>query len=131
MDLYPWQKHMLSGIAKGELKVISMARNTGKSHFSAAALKRLMDDLYKEHPVTDLIVSTGTILGAKYHTVQPIGGSWTSMVAWCKDTFGDPAEIWEAHNFLWPDCGRWYEKDRTFWFRTQKDLDWFILRWRS
>lgn len=136
MDLQPWQKKILvdiesGGLKPGEMNVMMAGRNVGKSHFSAQAFKRLWDDIYKERPIEDLIQSEGKVFGARYYCVEPVGGNWSSMSAWCRESFGSPAEIWEAHNFIWPDCGRWYENDRKFWFRNERDRDWFIIRWRA
>ena len=131
MDLKPWHKNMLAGMPTGELKVIAMARNSGKSMLSSAAFRRLWEDIYKEKAVEDLILSEGKVFGATYYCVEPVGGNWRAMSAWCRKSFGDPAEVWKAHEFIWPDCGRWYENDRRFWFRNERDRDWFIIRWQS
>lgn len=133
-ELYPWQENILNqimsgGIKPGEMRIMTSGRQTGKSQFTAAALKRLMDDMLNR-PVEDLILSEGKVFGARYHCVEPIGGNWAKMEIWCHDTYGEAAEVWEASNFIWPDCGRWYMNNRRFWFRDEKDRTMFILRWR-
>jgi hypothetical protein len=93
-----------------------------------------MEDLMKFAPITDIIVSEGTVLGARYYTAEPVGGNWEEMSAWCTQSFGEPAEVWNIGNseeYIWPDCGRWYMNSRRFWFRSEKDRDWFIIRWRA
>lgn len=85
-------------------------------------------------PVRSLTCSTGTILGAQYFTVEPDGGNWKHMEEWCIQTFGDASEVWNIgkdSEFMWPDCGRWYMNNRRFWFRDEKDRDWFLIRWNS
>jgi len=96
---------------------------------SMQAVKRLMDDL-ANRPLEEIVLSEGKVFGARYYTAQPIGGNWREMEEWCVSSFGDAATIWEAHNFMWPDCGRWYMNDRKFWFRNERDRTMFILRWR-
>ena len=126
--MLPWQKDLietLEGRKPGEIMVMMASRNVGKS-----AIAQLWRDIHETKPVSDLVLSEGKVYGAKYYCVEPIGGSWPEMVAWTKTTYGEPAEVWEAHNFMWPDCGRWYMNARRFWFRDEKDRTMFILKWR-
>lgn len=107
-------------------------RQIGKSHWSAHAIQRLTDDILANRIVEDLMLSQGTVYGARYHTVEPIGGSWIEMETWCLDTFGDTGSIWaETKNLTPQPLRRWYANNRKFWFRDEKDRDWFVLRWRS
>ena len=101
---------------------------TGQSDLSnMVALKRLLDDL-SGFPVSDLVLSEGTVYGKRYYCIEPVGGSWTEMENWCYDTFGDSNKaIWSEVPH--PDR-RWYTNNRKFWFRDEKDRDWFILKWR-
>jgi hypothetical protein len=93
-----------------------------------AAYKRLFDDIY-QRPVEDLILSEGTVYGARYYCVHPVGGSWMEMEVWCLDTFGDPgSKMWGEDKAPEPAL-RWYMNNRKFWFRTEKDRNWFIVRW--
>lgn len=125
--LHPWQKDLITGFRYGEHTIMMSGRQTGKSAFA-----RLWQDVMNaQRPVEDLRLDEGTVFGARYHTVEPIGGNWHDMAEWCIASFGPPAEIWEAHNYMWPECGRWYQNDRKFWFRNEKDRTMFILRWRS
>ena len=135
-DLYPFQKQLLidiesGGCKPGEMRVMMSGRQAGKS--SIAAFHRLWSDVMgtRVRPIEDLVLDEGKVFGARYLTVEPIGGHWPDMEAWARASFGEPAEIWEAQDFIWPDCGRWYMNDRKFWFREAKDRDWFILRWRT
>ena len=132
---HTWQQIMMdtimtSGIKRGELFTISSGRQTGKSHFTAQAIKRLMDDLNNQ-PISDLILSEGKVYGARYYAIQPVGGNWLDMETWCTETFG-PTEgsIWGESPVPVPGQ-RWYMNNRKFWFRNLKDRDWFILRWNS
>lgn len=132
--MHPWQKDLVTTMAKGEVKIMMTGRRVGKSMFSAQALKRLMDDLYKDRPVEDLILTEGKVHGARYFCVQPEGGSWTDMEAWARQTYGDPGEIWplkDTDDYGWPESNRWYMNNRKFWFREERDRDWFIIKWNS
>lgn len=109
-ELEPWQQRAMG--AKG---------------FRYKARKRLMDDIL-DRPVEALQVDVGTVFGTKYYTVEPIGGNWLEMETWALETFGPASSVWEG-TFTTKDAGHWYMNDRRFWFREQKDRDWFILRW--
>jgi hypothetical protein len=124
-----WQKELLTKIdthykSGKELKIMMTGRRTGKSAYA-----RLWNDIITQRPLEDVLLSEGRVFGARYHTAEPIGGNWADMEAWARKTYGEPAEIWEAHNFIWPDCGRWYMNDRKFWFRNERDRTLFVLRW--
>lgn len=116
---------------KGEVKILMAGRNVGKSQFSAQAFKRLWDDIYKERPVTDLILTETRVSGSRYYCVEPEGGNWANMSEWCKATFGEPGDMWNAHDWVWPEHARWMENNRKFWFRNERDRDWFIIKWRA
>ena len=120
----------MSGFRKGEMMIMSAGRQLGKSLLNGQALQRVMDDIM-ERPVEDLKLSQGTVYGARYYTVEPIGGNWKDMEEWCGQTFGDPGDrIWDSGPAPLP-AKRWYMNNRKFWFRHEKDRDWFILKWRS
>lgn len=132
--LYPYQEVLLdrmqSGFKAGEMMIMSSGRQTGKSMFTAAALKRLLDDLHNQ-PVTDLVMSEGKVYGARYMCVQPIGGNWLDMEKWCHETFGTHGgAIWGQDPKRLPlPNERWYMNNRKFWFRNEKDRVQFVLRW--
>lgn len=111
---------------RGALQITG--RQTGKSTFSAEALKRLMQDIYSR-PVEDLMLSEGTVYGSRYYCVEPVGGNWWEMEKWCKATMGRESSIWEDREVPEPNF-RWYMNNRKFWFRDEKDRDMFILKWR-
>ena len=74
-----------------------------------------------------LELSEGTVFGSRYLTVHPSNGDkWNEMMSWMVETFGP-----SAHDGVWTPNMRWYANNAKFWFRNQKDLDWFILRWSS
>ena len=90
------------------------------------ALKRLIDDI-NANPITDLQLSEGTVYGARYYCVEPVGGNWPEMELWCHETFNDTGPIWGETT---PNPAmRWYANNSKFWFRTEKDRNWFIMRW--
>lgn len=134
--LYPWQEKILvdiesGGFKPGEMVVMMSGRRAGKSQFSSVAFKRLWDAIYETRPITDLVLSEQPVHGARYYCVEPVGGSWPEMEAWCGAMFGEPGDMWESNDWVWPETARWMQNNRKFWFRTEKDRDWFILRWRS
>ena len=69
---------------------------------------------------------TGRVFGQEYLTVAPMNaeGKWSDMMTWMVTTFG-PTSKYE----LRPADQRWYVNNAKFWFRDQKDRDWFVLRW--
>jgi len=87
--------------------------------------------------VAKLEVDEGRVYGARYWTVKPIpswelyhddwGGVdiWNSMFEWCIDTFGPTPD-----DGVWTPGSRWYVNNAKFWFRTEADRDWFLLRWK-
>jgi len=124
-ELKPWQEQVLKKFqGKGAIQVTG--RQTGKS-WNIEAMQRLMDDLVVR-PIENLICDTGTVFGKRYHTVEPVGGNWREMEAWCTTTYGPASNVWEAFKES-TTLGRWYMNDRKFWFLDEKDREWFILRW--
>ena len=90
----------------------------------------------------ELILSEGSVYGARYYTAGPTwtdGTSkigWTAMRIWCTETFGETTgsiwadEVWVNGEKKTPHRGeRWYMNNAKFWFREQDDLVYFILRW--
>lgn len=136
--LHPWQKQLIvdiesysKGKSAGEMTILMSGRNAGKSMFSSAAFKRLWDDIYKAQPVKNLILTEGRVHGSRYYCVEPEGGVWMDMEEWCREVFGEPGEIWPQQDFVWPEIPRWMQNNRKFWFRSEKDRDWFIIRWNA
>ena len=73
----------------------------------------------------ELIFDEGRVYGARYLTVHPNNGShWNEMMSWTVEQFGPT-----AHDGVWTPGMRWYANNRKFWFRTEKDRNWFIMRW--
>jgi acid phosphatase class B len=131
MNLQPWQEDVLIKMkqykGKGVLQITG--RQTGKSQWSSQAIDRLMQDILSV-PLSDLKLSEGTVYGSRYHTVEPIGGSWKDMELWCSETFGTTAgSIWSEDKAPNP-AQRWYMNNRKFWFREEKDRTMFVLKWR-
>jgi hypothetical protein len=115
---------------KGKGVVQITGRQTGKSYWTSQAIDRLMRDIMQQ-PISDLVLSEGTVYGSRYYTVEPVGGNWKDMELWCGESFGDPGDkIWDSGPAPLP-AKRWYMNNRKFWFRNEKDRDWFIIRWRS
>lgn len=136
MSLHPWQQNILdkihsNGFTPGEMTILMSGRRTGKSVFSNQALQRLIADLNSQ-PVSNLVLSEGTVYGSRYHCVEPVGGNWRMMEDWCIETFGSSTgSIWaEEIDKKTPQPGeRWYANNRKFWFRKESDRTLFTLRW--
>ena len=129
--IQPWQlkilEHMTKYKGRGLMQVTG--RNTGKSAFSAQALKRLWDDLHSR-PIEDIKLSEGKVYGARYYTAEPVGGNWLDMEKWCLETFGSGEyPIWGEDKAPEP-AQRWYKNNRKFWFRNECDRMVFVLKWR-
>ena len=90
---------------------------------------RLMSDI-QSNPIEALICNEGKVYGARYYTVEPIGGNWMDMETWALDIYGNPGvHMWDSGSL--DPAQRWYMNNRKFWFREAKDRDWFILRWSA
>jgi hypothetical protein len=135
-DLAPWQQKIFDkicsgGFKPGEMTIRSAGRNVGKSALTQQAIDRLMRDLNNQ-PISDLVLSQGTVYGSRYYCVEPVGGNWMDMEVWCLDTYGNPGSLWQETKNLTPEPNqRWYMNDRKFWFRNERDRTVFILRWSS
>jgi len=70
--------------------------------------------------------STGKVFGHDYLTVAPMNaeGMWGDMMEWMVNSFGPTHK-----DGAWAPNQRWYANNAKFWFRDQKDRDWFVLRW--
>jgi hypothetical protein len=104
----------------------------GPNYWTNQSVDRLMKDLMNR-PVEDLVLGESKFHGARFYTVEPVGGNWMDMEVWCLKVFGPSAEVWDikatGEQFIWPELGRWYKNDRRFWFRNEQDRTLFILKW--
>jgi len=68
----------------------------------------------------------GRVHGQEYLTVAPMNaeGRWGDMMEWMVKSFGPTHK-----DGAWTPNQRWYANNAKFWFRDQKDRDWFVLRW--
>jgi hypothetical protein len=127
--LHQWQLDILDKMTNrnGKGVVQITGRNIGKSHWTNMAIDRLMRDL-NSHPISDLVLSEGSVYGSRYYCVEPVGGNWPDMEIWCLDTYGNCGSAWDKDKA--PELNaRWYMNDRRFWFREEKDRNWFIMKW--
>ena len=73
----------------------------------------------------EFTLSEGRVYGSKYLTVHPNNSwQWNEMMDWMIKTFGP-----SASDGVWTPNMRWYANNAKFWFRNEKDLTMFILRW--
>jgi hypothetical protein len=128
--MLPWQKDLVTGVRKGEMTIMMGGRQTGKSYYAAYA--RMFNDIMNSNlKVSDIVLGEGTVYGSRYYTAEPIGGNWLEMESWCVTTFGEGSRaIWGEKKAPEP-ARRWYANNRKFWFRSEKDRDWFIVMWRA
>jgi hypothetical protein len=132
MKLQPWQEKLWAdigtrGLKLGEMMIMTAGRNVGKSMLSSqAAIDRLMRDLNSQ-PISDLVLGEARLHGARYYTVEPVGGNWPEMETWATKTFGPPGSIWDIEGY----AHRWFMNDRRFGFRKERDRTLFVLRWSS
>ena len=72
-SLHSWQKDALNnvygGIKRGELMTFSSGRQTGKSVFTVAALKKILDDMEILDPNFE-VLTTGTVDGTPWYTIS-------------------------------------------------------------
>ena len=135
MVMTPLQQGMIDamktgGIKPGELTIAMSGRQQGKSQIMA--YQRMFNDIIESrHIVSDIVLSEGTVYGSRYYTAEPIGGSWLEMETWCCKVFGEGSRaIWGEAKAPEP-ARRWYANNRKFWFKNEKDRDWFIVMWRA
>jgi hypothetical protein len=94
------------------------------------AARRMAKDIDDELLMTtmgwhNLELEEGRVYGARYLTVHPSNGwHWNEMMEWMITTFGPT-----AHDGVWTPNMRWYANNAKFWFRNEKDLTLFLLRW--
>jgi hypothetical protein len=134
MNIHPWQEKIFDQITAGgfkpsELVMMSAGRGEGKSIMNQQYIDRLMREI-NSRPIEELVLSEGSVYGARYHCVEPIGGNWREMEDWCISTYGKTTgSIWADKTT--PEPGeRWYANNRKFWFRNESDRTMFILKWR-
>jgi len=100
-----WQKDWLGGFKKGEMAIVSASRNTGKSTFTAATLRKLLDDMESLDPNFE-VLTTGTVDGKPWYTIT------------CKKD----VSIWIRENGVenseWSD----YVDNRWMWHRNRLDV---------
>jgi len=80
----------------------------------------------------ELALSESRVSGSRYHTVNPNANwdpywynqGWFDMELWCNAQFGPT-----PNDGVWTPGARWYMNNSKFWFRSEADLSWFLLRW--
>lgn len=82
----------------------------------------------------NFVLRESRVNGSRYYTVEMDLGlagflhsrRWQEVEDWCWTTFG-PRPM-----NAWPEAGdRWFANNRKFWFREEKDLTLFLLKWQS
>lgn len=126
-----WQQELFDKITSGvresgEIILMTAGRRVGKSQITQQAIDRLLREI-NSRPLEELVLGESRFRGARFYTVEPVGGNWQEMQEWAKKTFGPASDPWD---FKMDSVGRWYVNDRRFWFRNERDRTMFILRWR-
>jgi hypothetical protein len=131
MNIHPWQQQIFDKIVSGGFKpkdliCMTAGRGVGKSQMTQQAIDRLMRDL-NSRPIEELVLAESRIHGARFYTVDPVGGNWQEMENWAHKTYGPSTSVWDMTNL---GVGRWYANNRKFWFRNEADRTMFVLKWR-
>jgi hypothetical protein len=50
---------------------------------------------------------------------------WAAMMSWMVETFGPTAK-----DGVWTPEQRWYANNAKFWFRNERDMLLFLLKWQ-
>jgi hypothetical protein len=114
-----WDRMNQGGLKKGQMTLYSAVQHTGKSTFlKSAYYKNLCNEiLLPMKPASKYRFSRAKWYEAKVPRDQQ------AAFAWCMKQFGPEPTITDA----WT---RWYfNVNRTFRFRDEKDYVMFILRW--
>lgn len=70
--------------------------------------------------------------GCKYQVVHPYLDSWSlsqnnhtwnNISQWCYDIYGKPGDPFSN------TTDRWYLNNSAYWFRDERDLSLFLMRW--
>jgi hypothetical protein len=88
-----------------------------------------LTEALNSHPLEQLVLNEGTVYGARYYTVQPMGGDWRVIEKWAIQTYGDPGVHMWGDGIVDPGQ-RWYMNNRKFWFRNEADRTLFLLKWQ-
>jgi hypothetical protein len=79
----------------------------------------------------ELILAESTVYGLPYFVIYVNGRTtygdysvWEEMIAWTTQTFGPTPK-----DGVWTPDARWYVNNARFWFKEEKDREWFVLRW--
>ena len=129
-NIQHWQLDFLErvkGSKPGEMTVMMAVQRTGKSTLNSLMYQAMQE--YFNPPLEGFDLTEKEMSGNNYYCVEPIGGNWAEMFDWAKETFGEPGDLWEAHQFVWPDTDGWYANNRKFWFRNEKDRTLFLMKW--
>ncbi len=93
-------------------------------------LTKILNDMY-DPPLTELKCSYGEFLDTKFYCVEPVGGRWTEMESWVRNTFGEPGDMWPKEHFMWPETPRWLQNNSKFWFRDEADRTLFLMKYSA
>jgi len=79
----------------------------------------------------ELILEQGIAFEQDYYMIYVNGRSvygdyniWNDMIEWATDTFGPTPK-----DGVWSPGARWYVNNARFWFKEERDREWFVLRW--
>jgi len=77
------------------------------------------------------VLGTGLVYSEEYYVIavngRPTYGDynvWDDMIAWAVKTFGPT-----PGDGVWTPGARWYVNNAKFWFKDERDREWFLLRW--
>lgn len=77
------------------------------------------------------VLDTATVFGSKYYTVEPKWvdwgdrhNEWNGWLSWCQETFGGTGDLFNQQ-----PLARWYANNSRLWFKNEKDVTMFLLKW--
>lgn len=115
----------LSGFKKGEMMVISTARQTGKSMlWDLETLNPCKEILFPMKPESKYKFSRAKWYSSKLkgNGIWRLGNEYNEMIEWCTQHFG-------AHPKEQDAWSRWWVGVNDINFRDAKDYEWYVLRW--
>lgn len=123
-QLHEWQKTMLNnitgGIPVGTMDVLYGGRQTGKSYYYNKRSGSLCQEILGlQIETVESRIHGSKIIGLKLHGNVP----WQEIETWCDKTYGPRSSLWDL------EIGRWYVNDGAFWFRNERDITLFTLKW--
>ena len=122
-----WDRLNQGGFKQGQMTLYSAVQQSAVQQTGKSTLNSLIKSLYYSNLCNEIMlpmkpVSKYRFSRAKWYEAK-LPRDQQAAFAWCVKQFGPEPKNTDAWS-------RWYfNVDRTFRFRDEKDYHWFILRW--